>query len=872
MRRQHQDVGRRLIERWIATNHLILLIAVAPSSAALAAVSEGGNLLANGRFDAEQVSFPEFWTPSSSTEGVAYRRTGGQGGKMPAIVLQGDGLTPGQVSVRQQGMILVAGETYKLSAFIKTKSFKSRNAGLIIHNSGWTSETGFKNLPADSDWSLYEETFKLFPSRENDYGVAMFAIDPAGEIAFADVRLEAVSAAARRGSRSQAALVAAPRLVPFQPLLNRIPRADAQITFRFFGNLPEKPDAFEALVTIGDDRPAPRTAELKDGKVVVKLAGLACGDYALKATVRHRATRQSVLEAQYPISIIDVPAIDRGRIRPLNNLVAEVLSTPVNNAPAPQTYTFVNPRDGWVFFAFAAEARSPELALRIDDRDVALSPVAGRLEAFRELPMGEHRVTIIGNTSAARLLVRSIPEIFDYPPCSDSPVRENGSYNWDFMKRHILPAVTTLNGGALPGPALAEARARGLKWLANFNVAPVDDSAAMRARMEQHPGLTQARYDGFTSDELFFGRATIDNYTRALWQIRNPGHRLIYSWIVGKPGIASLHTDFMSAALNASRGRGRLLFEAYCHSQPDEKSAAAYLDDMVGETMRRFNATFPGAAAGTGIIFGNFNQIPVISLEHNPAVDFKYFLDMQVNLIANGPDFANLATTGYWGTYYGDEELARWSFLLMRHYAVEGHKEMLSARYGFRYNPGHLVNGDFAEGLNGWTVEAAAGNSIRPDHLPGYGKNSQGRWNAGKAGDSVCVLARQEGSVNRISQRARGLVVGRTYCLQFVTADREDVVEKKFNPRQYGIAAELEGAQVLADRSFVHIDRRQAGRYAHNDNVAKVNLHRIVFRAKSAEQLITFSDAAAKPGEELALNFIQLKPYLMPDGVGSEAR
>jgi hypothetical protein len=61
------------------------------------------------------------------------------------------------------------------------------------------------------------------------------------------------------------------------------------------------------------------------------------------------------------------------------------------------------------------------------------------------------------------------------------------------------------------------------------------------------------------------------------------------------------------------------------------------------------------AAVGTGIIFGNFNQIPIISLESNPAVDFKYFLDMQVNLFANSPDFANLATTGYWGTYYQDQ-------------------------------------------------------------------------------------------------------------------------------------------------------------------------------------------------------------------------
>ncbi len=50
--------------------------------------------------------------------------------------------------------------------------------------------------------------------------------------------------------------------------------------------------------------------------------------------------------------------------------------------------------------------------------------------------------------------------------------------------------------------------------------------------------------------------------------------------------------------------------------------------------------------------------------------------------------------------------------------------------------------------------------------------------------------------------------------------------------------------------------------YDHNDNVAKINLNRIIFRAKSPTQVMTFHDAGANPGEELIINFIQLKPYL----------
>ena len=827
----------------------------------LAEVSEGENLLVNGRFGAEQVDFPEFWTRSSSTKGVVYQRTGGPEGKMPAVVLQGDPEGTAGVSVRQQGMTLAPGETYKLSAYVKTKGFKCKAGGLIIHNSGWTTAAGIKDLPADSDWKFCEKTVKLFPSRNNDYGVAMYASGLTGELCFADVKLEAISEGARKGSRSQMGLIAAPRLVPLLPLLNRIPRTNPEIAFKFYGQLPEKQEAYEGFVTLGGNPVPPQTISLADGKLLVKLAGLSCGDYLLKAVVRHRTTQKSVVDVAYPISIIEVPVCDRSRIKQLNNLVAEVLNERVNDTPSPQSLTFVNPRDGWIFVSLVADKPAPKLAVKIDDRDTVITATTDRLEAFRQLSMGSHRITVSGNTTSAQLVVRSIPEIFDYPPCQNSAVKENGSYDWDFMKRHILPAVTTLNGGSLPGDALTEAKARGLKWLANFNVAPVDDPENVRTRMEKHAGLTQPQYDGFTCDELFFGRPTIDNFTKALWTVRNPKDRLIYTWIVGKPSIPALHTDFMSAALNVSRGRGRLLFEAYCHPQADEKAAAAYLDDMLGETMRRFNATFPGAAAGTGVIFGNFNQIPIISLESDPAVDFKYFLDMQVNMVANSPDFASLATTGYWGTYYGDEEMARWSFLLMRHYAVEGRKDLLSARYGFKYNPGLLANPDFADGLNGWAATPAAAGSIGTETIAGYAKNSQGRWH-GKGGDTVCMLTRQAGLPNRISQTARGLTVGKVYCLQFVTADRKDIAEKKFNPRRYGIGAELKGAEIVTDKSFVHIDRRHSGRYAQNDNVAKINLNRIIFRAKSPTQVITFSDTDAKPGEKLIINFVQLKPYL----------
>jgi hypothetical protein len=838
---------------WFAVSFLPLVV--------VAAVAKGENLLINGAFNTEQTDLPVFWNASSAQQ-VSCRRGGGPKGQKAAIVLHADGKVPGVVSMRQQGLVLVAGETYKLSAWVKTKGFKSRHAGLVIHNNGWTSATGFTELPVDSDWTLMEKTFKLFPSKGKEYGVAMYAAALTGEMHFADLKLEAISEAALKGSSSQASLVAAPRLVPLRPLLSRIPRANPKLTLRVYGSLGEKLEAYECVVTVGGNRIPQQTLAVKDGKVVASLAGLPVGAYSLEAVLRQRVTQKAIVEVSYPVRIVDLPAIDRSNVRPLNNLVATVLDQPLAKAPAPLTFSFVNPRDGWVFVALQTTAPGADLTVTIDGGDPVITAATARLEAFRELPAGAHHIAVANGPAAGRLVVRSIPEIFNYPPCRNSYVRENGKYDWAFMKKHILPAVTTLNGGRLPGPALPEAKAMGLKWLANFNVAPVNDPVDVRERMMKHPGFTQPQYDGFTSDELFFGRTTIDNYTKALWGLPNPENRRIYTWIVGKPAIPSLHTDFMSACLNASGGRGRLLYEAYCHPQPDERAAAAYLDGKLTETMRRFNYFFPNATAGTGIIFGNFNQMPIISLEHNPAVDFKYFLDMQVNRVANDPAFADLAATGYWGTYYGDEELVRWSFLLMRHYAVEGRKEMLSKRYGFTYNPGFVANPDFATDLKGWDTAPATEGSIQTTTIAGYAKKVQGRWGGHKAGDTVCVMTRATDKPNRISQTMQGLVVGKAYSLQFVTADRKDLADKKYNPRKYGIAAELPGVEILPERCFVHIDRRKNHRRHAPEHLGKINLHRIVFRATTATQKLTFTDAAATPGEELVLNFVQLKPYL----------
>jgi hypothetical protein len=457
-------------------------------------------------------------------------------------------------------------------------------------------------------------------------------------------------------------------------------------------------------------------------------------------------------------------------------------------------------------------------------------------------------------------VVRAIAEIFNYPACANSQVPRNGKYDWDFFVRHVFPAVTTLNGGDIPEEHRPDVRRMGVKWLANVGTTDPKDAADLVARMSANPGMAEPWYDGFTCDEQFFGRPNLAHYTEALRLLGNSENRLIYTWIVGKPALPGLHNDFISAALNASRGRGRLIFEAYCHSRLSEEDAAGYLNDRVVDTMEQFNRYFPNAAAGTGIIFGNFNQIPIISLDVNPEVDSKYYLDMQLNLVATHPVFRDLAVTGYWGSYYDDEELYRWSFRLLRHYCVEGNTELLSRTYGYAYSPGHLRNCDFLNGLEHWTANPP--DALRAGSFAGYGRGSQARWGAaGGTGDTFCVFTRGKGQPATLRQTATGLTPGKVYTLQFVTADYKDMVAGRIDPKQLGLSAVLDaGAEVIPDKSYVHVDSRSSGQKK-DDGLVRVNLHHIRFRAVAPSVTVTFTDAEAEPGAEIALNYVMLKPY-----------
>ena len=832
--------------------NMLLIAAAFAAAASCAKVAPDENIILNGRFDSDQMEVPPFWhVADAGKSGLVCDPSGGPGG-VPSVKFANPGPEVKSFILRQFDLTLVPGAKYRLSAKIRTRDFSSKHAGFMVINAGWHKTVSVGAIAPTQDWKSYTRDVVMVPSKdEKAYSVALYAGKCTGEIEVADVRLEALDDAACAGScaTSSAGDPRQPRFVPMKPLLARIPRDRREVLFRLYGVLPGAAADYDVVLT-AEGAPAPTRRALREGDNLLPLPDGAREGKLSVALVR-RADGQELLREHHRFAVVDVPAqaVDSGRR--LNNLVIELVNEQVVKEEA--TYSFSLANDAWVFISAGKAGASVQL-----DGRAVIDGEALRGETFRQTKAGSHTLTVKGN-QGAKLVARKVPDIFNYPVCVNSHVKENGLYDWAFAEKHVFPASNTQNGGRMPDEKIPLFHRRGGVWFANLGTTSIADGDDLVRRLKGSPGITDARYDGVTCDEQFFGKpGKIADYAKGLkaFNADYTGDHIVYTWIVGKSATPGVDQEFASACANASRGRGRMISEIYCRTKPTEAAAREYLDDYLTGTMTMFAELFPEATKSTGIILGNFNQVPVISLHHHPEVDYKYYLDLQLNIIANNPAFRDLGCTGYWGSYYADRELHIWSMQLLRHYCVEGHTAMLSDKYGYTYLPGHLTNGDFRESLDGWSVTGA----VTREEVAGFGDKSERRWGrAGGIGDAFATLTKKSGQMAMLVQQAKGLVPGRLYCLQGCVFDAQHARARLAQPRR--IELELEtgaGAEVLPALTWRHIDRRVDKK--HKDG-AFVNLVHVVFRATAPEATVRISNAAAPDGSELGVNYVSLNPY-----------
>lgn len=538
----------------------------------------------------------------------------------------------------------------------------------------------------------------------------------------------------------------------------------------------------------------------------------------------------------------------------LNNLVQRLL-----RAEGAGERRFTVPRDGWIWVGWSGDAPL------VDGRP--LVPLDGASEAMFRLPAGEHRLSMGDATPRAE--VRQVPELLFAQWGAHPHVREYGRYDWDFLARDVLPNLNVMVGpGAnAAGEAITRWRAAGRVWLGTCPLPGISGpitAAEAETFWRAQPGWADPLLAGSLVDE-FFGQdeAHYQAWTEALERLAaDPAlaGKALYPYcglIVGSPW----QQRFCRAVMDHG---GKFAFERYLPEPPNETAGwRSALHNLAG-AVDAWRRGLPGSEQALIVVLGTFSQPPE-SLDVDPAVNYQVFLDRQLYILANDPRCADLYGVMTYLSSYTDEETVRWCGRLFRHYGIEGQTTPLTAD---PFELTHLANPDFLTGLDGWTVEAAEPGAVAPAIVDGFGW-LQGRYPDPQLGRHAVRLRRSERGPNAISQTVRGLEPGRTYSLRFYSCAPEELGTEQ----RLGLDVSLAPAEIMADRSFQHVF---ANCYSHhfgpydNQNRAWMNYHWVVFRATAPEAVLRISDwrdgqAAGPAGQELALNFVQVQPYRLPE-------
>ena len=553
------------------------------------------------------------------------------------------------------------------------------------------------------------------------------------------------------------------------------------------------------------------------------------------------------------------------KLKVLNNFVTE-LKVVKRVWGKNRRYTFLNPREGWVFLRVTG-AEEP-LVYGGDEPSPLVwrkHPETGALEAMRYLPEGKHRIRVV-NAKGARVDIRAVPELaFCYWPTravlSALPPRDRA-----FAERHVFPNVNTLLTHNKMEPALYDSwRAEGRHWISNSSLPGLHDDTAPTAdfvyeEWAANACVTRPGYSGLIVDEFLSSPA--DYYTawteavERLYDTPGFAGQTFYAWVVNtyahEPGL-----EFMRGLYDLG---GRFAWERYLHEQPTEELALLSIYSQIAANLDEWNDAMPGVAQRTTVCLGSFTT-PWCSLNINPGVNYIPFMDTQFRVLATDPAFFNMLGVFQWAAHYTDDDVLRYAMKLYRHYGIEG----ALTPYGDEpYLLTHIANPDFANGLNGWRVEPAKVGSIAAAERFGLGK-IQGRWTDPPCGDQCAVMVRSDAGPNVLSQTAKDLEPGRLYSLKFIAADLDDLEAAQ----EVGLWPTIEGADLANERSFRQV---MPSSYAldfegfNRKNRAYTTYCQVLFRPRGTTVELTFSDwrdgePAGPIGQRLGFNFVEIQPF-----------
>lgn len=590
----------------------------------------------------------------------------------------------------------------------------------------------------------------------------------------------------------------------------------------------------------------------------------------------------------------------RGEKR-LNNLVAELLE--VADVSGPKTsFTFKRARAGFVLVTLDCRGDGA-VKIKLDDATEPLAVIdrkaetSEHAEAARNIPAGDHTLTVecAGGAKVDKLVVKSIPELMHCGLGFDPAIKSYGKYDLEFLKRDILPNVTTLIVPAniqLEQTTIDNWRRQGKRFVAavgvNSQAKTADEHFNYWAgAMDKAPFL-----DGVIIDEFIVNnpirewlkeitperqkrfdeeRAQYPLYEEAFRRIRADERyrdKTVYAYIGGsgkKLNQEIIGPTFIHTILDCNF---RVGLERYIHevsSEQKSKEALAQFVDGISDWV----AKEPTVRQQMIVTFGLFSMPPG-GINKQPNVDYHVWMDQQMNVIANHPTMAGMAGLNWWTSLQADEETVRFVGKLYRHYALDGEKDLLTRDPLFLT---HLANADFEKQLESWTIRAADEGSVAAKSFPRYGRIEGRYMGLGRPadpehiGDTFLWMKRNERGPNTFSQQIKNLQPGRLYSLKMFTCDYQDLIHPQTKTREeaqpFRGNIRIEGVEVDTKRSFCEA-------YASTPEPkipVWITYHWMVFRAKSATATLTVCDwdpsqkEAGPFGQEQTFNFLELQPY-----------
>jgi hypothetical protein len=843
----------------------------------------GKNIIRNTEFQPDM--FGEFGVWSIRRPVVGITRLPGEGV---------DGSTAVRLDFSRQGSMIhdglkvVKGSKYKFGAYVRTAGFSGKEYyGIMFHNSGWTKLFKTRPFPADTNgkWVRIESTMTA-PS-DGLYQLNIYAPGPKGVLEISrpfviPLDEDAVKAA----GISHPVLENWRRIYPVTLDLASLDPRQTEFTVAVHLSLPDAVDNYTVSAELAGQKQTVGLNAVQ--RVKVQFKDLPLGKTELKLQLISKKDSKVVLENSYPCEV--KAPVAKVAEKPLNNLVSEICRF---EKLKDGEYEFTVSDEAWYFIGLARNEKNFTVKLDGGSEPVILPRENEPADTMRFLKPGKHKLAVSGIASADNaLVVRKVKQLLLFQlhvssPKPGSPYRF--TYDLAFYRRRLWHNFNTQmlqyeyqSPTGCDVELARELHARGLKIISSGDVGPKinwtkPDVIEKNIRTANAISHTDGRaLDEIGSRYAFeMQLATGD----AFWNLLD-FNKDLYLWMAQIRGYLHypiVNSHLLAAVGNSAHGHGRMLMETYMLTTHDPETYDGYLSAL-NHHLEWADRCVPGGRSRIGFMISGYNCCGAFNTWIHPQTDYKCIVDGFFRKLATDPGLKGFAALGMYNILRCDEEIVRWTAAVVRHYAVEGKTENLAEKYGFRFNPGHLRNGDFDDKTDGWTVRPAKEGALVHRYEKRFGVKTQSRQrDYGSSGDNAMLFTRCTEAPNKLSQKTTGLIPGKKYALRFVLADLDDVKKPVGKPLDFTFRADISDSRKVDAGSYFLIQpgptamrytRLADGSFTRAKFPARqIATGKIVFIPDKPEVTLTFSDwkddrtPGGAIGQKLVLNFIGICPY-----------